>query len=216
MSRALAAIFAYWSDGGWLLIPIAGVLFGIWAYWFRLRNALRNAIAAAGRAEWYLDEWLAGHIDTSVWNWTMEHHEAAIPRLVADLHRTATDGKTARRRFQAMSAWQWDSLKRDLFVLKALTAAAPLLGLLGTVSGMVDTFTAVSRHGADSAEMVARGISSALITTQFGLVAALPGVFGVLNLGRLRTRLLSSYSAIGSMLAAACEDGAAKGGAAAC
>jgi len=69
--------------------------------------------------------------------------------------------------------------------LTALTAVAPLLGLLGTVVGMIETFEAVSTVGGTTGSRVASGISQALITTQFGLIVAVPGVFGVANLRRL-------------------------------
>jgi biopolymer transport protein ExbB len=213
MKGAVAAMVAYWADGGWLLLPIACVLFGIWAYWFRLRYALRKAVADAHRAEKHLDHWLTGRMNAQAWRSAMAGDPAWTPRLVVDVYDTAANGPEARRLFHAQAAWQWDRIKRDLFVLKALTAAAPLLGLLGTVSGMVDTFSAVSRHGAESAALVARGISTALVTTQFGLVAALPGVFGALNLGRHRTRLMSAHNAIGGMLSAAFRNGNAKGAA---
>jgi biopolymer transport protein ExbB len=69
----------------------------------------------------------------------------------------------------------------------ALTTAAPLLGLLGTVFGMVDTFAALAggAAAADTARAVAGGISQALITTQVGLVIAVPGVFAAARLRRL-------------------------------
>jgi biopolymer transport protein ExbB len=76
-------------------------------------------------------------------------------------------------------------LNRDFTILAALTAVAPLLGLLGTVTGMIDTFNAVSLVGGNTGERVAAGISSALITTQFGLIVALPGVFGLARLQRM-------------------------------
>ena len=67
---------------------------------------------------------------------------------------------------------------RDRIILSALTASAPLLGLLGTVIGMIATFQATATMDGDTGQQIADGISSALITTQFGLVIALPGVFG--------------------------------------
>ena len=71
----------------------------------------------------------------------------------------------------------------------ALVAAAPLLGLLGTVLGMIDTFDAVALRSRDASGLVAGGISQALITTQAGLMAALPGTFGLAHLYRLYRRL---------------------------
>ena len=76
-----------------------------------------------------------------------------------------------------------------MLILTALVTAAPLLGLLGTVLGMIDTFWAVSQYGVDTANLIAGGISQALITTQFGLVTALPGVFGLMRLQRMYRQL---------------------------
>ena len=74
--------------------------------------------------------------------------------------------------------------QRERVMLSALTAAAPLLGLMGTVTGMILTFSGVSAMSGDTAAVVAGGISQALITTQVGLVVALPGVFGLAHLRR--------------------------------
>lgn len=59
----------------------------------------------------------------------------------------------------------------------ALTAAvSPLLGLLGTVTGMIKTFELISLFGAGDARLLSGGISEALITTKFGLVVAIPAL----------------------------------------
>jgi len=58
-----------------------------------------------------------------------------------------------------------------------LATVAPLLGLLGTVSGMVKTFSVIAEFGTGNARALASGISEALITTQTGLVIAVPGLF---------------------------------------
>ncbi|CAI8325998.1 MAG: Biopolymer transport protein ExbB [Hyphomonas sp. TMED17] len=59
-------------------------------------------------------------------------------------------------------------------VIKVLAAVAPLLGLLGTVIGMIITFTAITNFGAGDPKLMAGGISTALMTTVLGLVAAIP------------------------------------------
>lgn len=76
-------------------------------------------------------------------------------------------------------------LRRDFVVLEGLVAAAPLLGLLGTVGGMITTFDAVSCMTGETGTGVASGVSRALITTQFGLVVAIPGLFGLSRLQRM-------------------------------
>jgi biopolymer transport protein ExbB len=67
---------------------------------------------------------------------------------------------------------------RDLRVMKVSVSAAPLLGLLGTVTGMLATFQALATGGGgdQTMDMVAGGISEALITTETGLVLALTGL----------------------------------------
>lgn len=200
MSEGLRAVMTYWADGGWLLLPIAIVSFAIWAYLLRLRAWLLASLTAAQATERELDECLSGRVEQHALLHRLDQSSAWMSGHVATVFRESADGEDARRRFSGLTGWQWSMAQRDLFILKALTAAAPLLGLLGTVTGMVDTFVAVAHHGAEGASLVARGISSALITTQFGLVAALPGVFGLLHLGRLRTRLHSVLSAIGIMM----------------
>lgn len=80
----------------------------------------------------------------------------------------------------------WRTLaRRDLGILAAFTAAAPLVGLLGTVLGMVGTFDAVSDLSGEPSRRIAGGIRQALVTTQFGLLIAIPGVFGLARLQRL-------------------------------
>ena len=80
-------------------------------------------------------------------------------------------------------------IEHEMTILSALVIAAPLLGLLGTVLGMTTTFRAVSQQSADTTNMVAGGISQALITTQLGLVSAIPGVFGLAYLRHMYRQL---------------------------
>ncbi len=76
-------------------------------------------------------------------------------------------------------------LRRDFMMIIALTSAAPLLGLLGTVTGMIETFDGVASAVDGVGRRMADGISQALITTQVGLVVAIPGLFGLSRLRRL-------------------------------
>ena len=65
-------------------------------------------------------------------------------------------------------------LNRFLPTLSVLAAIAPLLGLLGTVTGMINTFHVITMVGTGDPRMMSGGISEALLTTQFGLVVAVP------------------------------------------
>lgn len=68
-------------------------------------------------------------------------------------------------------------LERGLPMLKLLAALAPMLGLLGTVTGMIQTFQVITEYGNADPKVMAGGISMALVTTVLGLVAAMPLLF---------------------------------------
>jgi biopolymer transport protein ExbB len=65
-------------------------------------------------------------------------------------------------------------LERFLWLVKTVSVVAPLLGLLGTVTGMIQTFQAITLFGAGDPKMMAGGISEALVTTMLGLMTAIP------------------------------------------
>lgn len=65
-------------------------------------------------------------------------------------------------------------LKRGLGLVSRLAALSPLLGLLGTVVGLVQTFNVVTAHGTNDPILLADGIGQALLTTQVGLIVSIP------------------------------------------
>ncbi|MEM7674354.1 MAG: MotA/TolQ/ExbB proton channel family protein, partial [Verrucomicrobiota bacterium] len=67
-------------------------------------------------------------------------------------------------------------VERLLPIIAVTAATAPLLGLLGTVTGMINTFQQITLFGTSDASKLAGGISEALITTKFGLIAAIPSL----------------------------------------
>lgn len=69
------------------------------------------------------------------------------------------------------------ALEKGHSLIKLLAAVAPLLGLLGTVTGMIATFQSITLFGTGDPKLMASGISQALITTVLGLVAAIPLLF---------------------------------------
>jgi len=78
-------------------------------------------------------------------------------------------GEAILRETPKLNAW--------LPALKIISVVAPLLGLLGTVTGMIVTFQAITLFGAGDPKLMAGGISQALVTTVLGLVVAIPTVF---------------------------------------
>ena len=72
------------------------------------------------------------------------------------------------RETSKLESWIW--------LVKVVSVVAPLMGLLGTVTGMIKTFQAITLFGAGDPRMMAGGISEALVTTMQGLVTAIPMV----------------------------------------
>jgi len=69
------------------------------------------------------------------------------------------------------------ALERGIPLIKVLAVIAPLLGLLGTVTGMIETFQSITLFGTGDPKLMAGGISQALVTTVLGLSAAIPLIF---------------------------------------
>lgn len=97
-------------------------------------------------------------------------------------------------------AWEGETAERTAFdqrlrILKVLTSVAPLLGLLGTIAGMLKTFRGLSSRGISLTEdLVAVGISEALVTTQLGLSIGVIGLTGIMVYGQAHQRnLLREY-----------------------
>ena len=92
------------------------------------------------------------------------------------------------------------SLDDYLAVIGVLAAMAPLMGLLGTVIGMIGTFDILSVFGTGNAKGMAGGISEALITTQTGLLIAIPGLYMKGFLDRRARRLKQRVARMGYYL----------------
>ena len=86
------------------------------------------------------------------------------------------------RRIRALVGELRAEATRNFNTLHALTTILPLLGLLGTVSGMIKVFDVINLFGSGNTRGMAAGISEALVTTMAGLLTALSGVYFVTNL----------------------------------
>jgi biopolymer transport protein ExbB len=83
-------------------------------------------------------------------------------------------------------------LERLMPVIALTAATAPLLGLLGTVTGMINTFNMITVYGTGDPRTLAGGISEALITTEFGLIVAVPALLLHAFLNRKAKGVLNS------------------------
>ena len=184
MMAWVQSTLAYWGAGGPLLAPIGMVCVGIWGIFLRSRDHLAQAISDGDAVNRALDGGAMGTTPKC-----LVASLTVLPGGVAAMVRASVhdvlDGAVPREALAVRETECLGYASRDLVVLAALTAVAPLLGLLGTVAGMIQTFDAVSMVGGNTGTRVAAGISQALITTQFGLVVAVPGVFGLARLQRM-------------------------------
>jgi biopolymer transport protein ExbB len=174
----------YWVSGGPLMPALALVCFAMWAYYLRTRRGLLALVDQSAAVESRLRAMRVAPV-TGGERTGLAEAGGEFGGLVDDALADLAAGAEAESAFDARTSPWLERLSRDMVVLAALTATATLLGLLGTVIGMIATFEAVARVGGDTANRVSGGIAQALITTQSGLIVAIPGVFGLARLGRL-------------------------------
>jgi biopolymer transport protein ExbB len=98
-----------------------------------------------------------------------------IPAILhAGLRRSSVSIEATEKAIESAGVVELSFLERGLLMLATITNVAPLLGFLGTVSGMINAFDAIAAANQVSAKLVASGISEALITTAAGLIIAIP------------------------------------------
>jgi len=103
--------------------------------------------------------------------------------IVANWRRLHSDSPVVNRRLRAGLVHSFnDRLSASLGTIQVITAILPLLGLLGTVTGMIKTFEIMTVFGTGNVRGMAGGISQALITTMAGLLTALSGMYFASNL----------------------------------
>ncbi len=168
-------VLGLWVSGGFIMIPLAilgVVLYGLLA---GVLLELRGSEFATTPA----DEWM---------HWVDQPREARglVGEAVRYAQDAVVDEDQIRRRVEEIRAIHLPVYERLIALAAVLVGAAPLLGLLGTVAGMLSTFSGLSNgSGGATVDVVAGGISEALITTQTGLVLAIPG-YVLLNAARRR------------------------------
>ncbi len=102
--------------------------------------------------------------------------------------RSERQSWTAQQIRTALISVSREALNDRLALIQTLVAICPLLGLLGTVTGMIDVFTTMSFFGSGNARNMAAGVSKATIPTMAGMVGALSGLFAITYLKRFAQR----------------------------
>jgi len=157
-----------WHQGGIIgyVISAFGIIALLLASWRFVDLTIKYQ-----RVRKQLTQWNAGEsIDTGKANNPLAHI-LLVYQSTPDL-----DAESIEIRLGEAILKQKPSIERYLGAIKIISMITPLLGLLGTVSGMIMTFQAITIFGAGDPKTMAGGISSALVTTVLGLVVAIPTV----------------------------------------
>lgn len=164
-----------WVRGGWTMIALFVDALLLFALGVHTALRLWAKQTRVPEAIWRL------------WIEHPQHRDGRLGRLLDHITRAATLDESTTL-FRGLRQAELAPVNRDLKVMKVCIALAPLLGLFGTVTGMLVTFGALAHGSGGTKTMTAisQGISEALITTETGLVIALPGLFFQYYLGRTR------------------------------
>lgn len=161
--------------------------------------------------QWLFDAWVAirdfmelgGPVLNAIavvilWMWVLiieriVYFRSAYPRAVeAQLARWREMAEKrpwhARQIRDAMVSELTQGANGSIPMIKTLVALCPLLGLVGTVTGMIDVFDVLALAGTGNARSMAAGVSKATIPTMAGMVGALSGVFAAALLSRAASR----------------------------
>jgi biopolymer transport protein ExbB len=180
MNAILEEMWQTWSNGGWVLAALALLAFITYASVAQLlvhlyHRGLKNATDAVLR------------------RWVSE--PGIAPESVRELIRYTQDEVHSLRelegRFREIEAAKVPEVDRRIAFANVMVVAAPLFGLLGTVLGMLLTFKAIGIGGSSTSEVIARGISEALVATQTGMMVAIPGLLMVFLAKRWRNEYVA-------------------------
>lgn len=184
--ETLEKCWSIWLSGGWVMIPLLLLAVLIYSNGIQLLLFLRKGNLQLGHES----EWLP-------WIQNPKTAKGRAGEIIRYTQDNVHEAKHVRSRFEEIRQSMVHTIDRRLMFLNTLVAAAPLLGLLGTVIGMLGTFAAISTGGgSETAAKVAEGISEALITTQTGLFIALPGIFLVLIIRRRKHAIEAALARI--------------------
>jgi len=162
-------IYDYLQQGGWIMIPLVACSVAMWSLIIERINAFRRTEAS--------DIDMRDAIEAVRGSGGGVGGDGLRSRLVRNfLLMRSGDPGLDREILRQCGMKEQASLASNLSYIAVLAAVAPLMGLLGTVLGMIETFDVISVFGTGNARAMAGGISVALVTTQTGLLIAIPGI----------------------------------------
>lgn len=178
----LASTPSFWQfflDGGpfmWVILLVSLVSITVILYKLITLRRVRILPKAVERELIRVEAWIAeGRLD-DLRQWLEAHPSAASRIGLQAILGDFADREEARDSIQAQAREEVVRMETGIAVLEVVITIAPLLGLMGTVSGLVSVFGNLDVTGADERSAMAKGISEALGTTIFGLIVAVPAV----------------------------------------
>ena len=109
-----------------------------------------------------------------------ERHGGPVARVLQSALKRLPYGRAAvEAAFQEATLQEEQRLSKGIRPLSTIAQIAPLMGLLGTVTGMIIAFGEISQQGTGNPSVLAEGIGQALVTTAAGLIVAIPALIGV-------------------------------------
>ena len=162
--------------GGWLMMPI--ILCSIVAVAICLERLWTLNRSKLAPHDLLGDVWRniqAGRLDSEAIK-QLRRESALGLILAAGLSNSHAGRDVMKESIEEAASYVIHDMERYLNTLGTIASVAPLLGLLGTVMGMITVFSDIMLHGAGNAALLAGGISEALITTASGLTVAIPAL----------------------------------------
>ena len=168
--------FEVLKQGGLVMLPLALCSVTAAAIAVERAVALRRRTVVPPGLVAAVDAFTAGS-DPEALRTACRRSGGAFARIVeAVLDARRLDRTQAIETMHAIGRTQVGSLERGLTLLEIIASTSPLLGLLGTVLGMVNVFNVITAHGIGDPQVLSDGISKALITTVAGLSVAIPSL----------------------------------------
>jgi biopolymer transport protein ExbB len=164
LQRYAPAIWNIWVSGGWCMVPLLVVslfIYGLGAHLLWFISVRRRAAVDDQRLK--------------LWVSRPDQADGLAGEIIRYTQTDANSVDEIRNRFSEVNAAEIPAVERRLALMNVMVNSAPLLGLLGTVLGMLKTFQAIAVGTGKTVDLVAQGISEALITTEMGLLIAIPG-----------------------------------------
>jgi len=188
LSTAWQQMLHTWESGGWVMIAL--VVLGVVLYStaaYLLITLHHRGITKASDAD--LKRWL--------------DHPQEAPQKIRELIRYTTENADSiagiAGRFKELEVTQVTNFDRGIAFLNVLVISSPLFGLLGTVLGMLLTFKAIGVGGGSASDVIAKGISEALVATQTGMMVAIPGLMFATMAKRWRNEFVAFFARLESI-----------------